>query len=157
MSARFCWVLSLLKSWYFKALSSNLIPRVLLFTVFSLRWKKENDRFDSGPYKPALPCTRVVSYFLLLHLGVIPVSMKNAHDSAHITVAMGGGRKGEPQQNVTTKRHQRGMTQTQERALSFTVYWKQFIAAPRDFKGVSERIRCDDTIPWDTSGATSNS
>lgn len=44
----------------------------------------------SSPYKSGLPCTRAVSYFPLLHSGVIAIWMKNAV-SAHTTVAMGRG------------------------------------------------------------------
>lgn len=40
------------------------------------------------------------------------------------------------------------MAQTQERALSFTVYQKQFIAAPRELKGLSEGILCCDILRY---------
>lgn len=95
--------------------------------------RKTTTVLGSGPYKPVLPCTRVVSYFPLLHLGVIAVSMKNAV-SAHTTVAVGRAGRWEPQNILPLKGRSGAMAQTQEKALSsFTVYQKIVHSSLKNF------------------------
>lgn len=131
----------------------DFVPRSEgLHCLFSVMKKGKWPHLGSSPYKSALPCTRVVSYFLMLHLGMIPTSVKNAV-SAQTAVTMARGGEVGTSAAWHHEKTPEGFTQGEPKVLSLCTK-PQFTAAPRDLKEPSQRILCSEIISWDTIPAS---